>query len=361
MQSRRGLRITERLLVEGLPAEAPGRTLTGLDTEGAVALAARTLWGSGSALTWQHLDAYVARKVQGVLDRNGAKDVKVLLAPDLPGVTVPGEPAPAASEPFDLIALPFPTTGEALIGRELIEEAHAALRMGGRLLAATDNAKGEWLRKVLKEIFGAKIGVRVQEKRAVCFVATRSREKAVVRDHRHTVKLTAFERTLELGTRPGVFGHARIDGGTRALAERLDVREGERVLDLGCGYGPLGLAAALKAREAVLVDSSARAALLAARNAASNGLTNVRALLRADLEDLEGPFDLALANPPYFSNFRIARAFVERAATLLRPGGRLALVAKAAREHAEIVREILGEPKVEITDGGYGVISVVKL
>ncbi|MEZ0230293.1 MAG: class I SAM-dependent methyltransferase [Planctomycetota bacterium] len=367
MQSRRGLRVTERLLVEALPSEGPATLLAGLDTEGAVAIAARSLWGAAPAVSWFHLDAYIARKVEGVLSRNGAKDVKVLLATDLPGVAVPGEPEPAQVPGLDLIALPFPTTGEALLGRELIEESHAALRQGGRLLAATDNAKGDWLRKVLKEIFGGKVGIKLQEKRGVVYVATRTRERAEVRDHRHTVKLDArasgdgAPRTLELGTRPGVFGNARLDAGTRALAERLDVREGERVLDLGCGYGPLGLAAALRAREAVLVDSNARAVLLAGRNAAANGLANVQALLRADLEGLEGPFDLALANPPYFSNFRIARAFVERASQLLRRGGRLALVAKAAEEHAAIVRELIGEPKVELSPGGYGIISVVKL
>ncbi len=368
VQSRRGLRLTERLLIEALPAAAPASLLAGLDTEGAVAIAARALWGHAPAVSWFHLDAYLARKVREVLSRNDAADVGVVLAPDLPGVAVPGEPAPPAAAPLDLVALPFPTTGEALLGRELIEEAHVALRVGGRLLAATDNAKGEWLRKVLKEIFGGKVGIKEQAKRGVCFIATRTREKAEVRGHGHTVKLEvgpaesgAPPRTLELATRPGVFGHARIDGGTRALAERLDAREGERVLDLGCGYGPLGLAAATRAREVVLVDSNARAVLLAARNAAANGLSAARALLRADLEDLEGPFDLALANPPYFSNFRIARAFVEKAAELLRRGGRLALVAKAVAEHAAIVRETIGEPRIELTPGGYGIISVVKL
>jgi 16S rRNA (guanine1207-N2)-methyltransferase len=362
VQSRRGLRTPERLLVEALPREAPGHVLTGLDTEGSVALAARALWGSGPEVVWFHLDAYVARKVEGVLARNEARDVTVANAPDLPGVTVPSEPDPSARAPFELVALPFPSNGEALFGRELIEEAHAALAPGGRLLAATDNARGDWLRKVLKEVFGSKIGPLKKEKTGVCFVATRTREKAVVRDHGHVVRLEVGERTLELETRPGVFGHASLDAGTRALVERLDAREGERVLDLGCGYGPLGLAAALEAREVVLVDSNARATALAARNAARNKLANASVLLRADLEDLAGSFDLAVANPPYFSNFRIARSFVERAAQVLRRGGRLALVAKAANEHAAIVGEVLGvEPRVDLARGGYGIVTAVKL
>ncbi|HZV00888.1 MAG TPA: methyltransferase [Planctomycetota bacterium] len=355
-ESRRGLRVPERLLVESLPEAAPGRTLTGFDTEGAVALAARAIWGPGPEVEWLHLDAYVARKVEAVIARNAAKDVRVLCAPDVPGATAPGE-APVLHPPFDLVALPFPRSGEALLGRELIEEAHAALAIGGRFLAATDNPGGDWLRKVVKEVFG-KVGDQRREKRGVAFVATRTREKAVVRDHRHVVRVAG----LELETRPGVFGHDRIDGGTRALAERLDVREGERVLDLGCGYGPLGLAAARQAREVVLVDSNARAVLLAGRNATRNKISNAHALLRADLEDLgDEPFDLALANPPYFSNYRIARSFVERAHAVLRKGGRLALVAKAAEEHAAIAREVFGGARVDEAPGGYGIITAVKV
>jgi 16S rRNA (guanine1207-N2)-methyltransferase len=363
VQSRRGVRVTERLLVESLSESGPARVLFGLDTEGAVALAGRALWGPEPEISWFTLDAYLGRKVAGVLERNGVRDVRVLVAADLPGVRVPGEPEPTDARPFDLVALPFPSGAEALLGRELIEEAHAALRPGGRFLAATDNPGGEWLRKVVKEIFG-KVGRLEGDKRGAVFIATRTREKAEVRPHGHKVELEAFERKLVLATRPGVFGHAHLDAGTRALAARMDVREGERVLDLGCGYGPLGLAAAIRAREAVLVDSNARAVALAARNAAANGVeTKVRALLRADLEDLGAePFDVALANPPYFSNFRIARSFVERAAQLLRRGGRLALVAKAAREHAEIVSEVLHvKPAVETAPGGYGIVTAVKL
>jgi 16S rRNA (guanine1207-N2)-methyltransferase len=363
VKSRRGLRAPERLLVESLPARSPGLVLSGLDTEGAVALAARTIWESAAGLTTLHLDAYVAAKVKGVLSRNRASDVTVLCAPDLPGVSLPGEPVAPAAPPLDLVALPFPKGGEALFGREILEEAHAALRPGGRLLAATDDPKGTWLKKVVKEIFGKATVVR-KEKRGICVGAARTRPRAEVRDHRHPMKMAVGERELAIESRPGVFGHARLDGGTRALAARLDPKPGDRVLDLGCGYGALGLAAAALAplKEAVLVDSNARAVLLAARNAAANGFTNVRVLLRADLEDLGSePFDLALANPPYFSNFRIAAAFVTRAHALLRMGGRLLLVAKASAEHAAIVREHFGAAAVEEAPGGYGIVRAVKV
>jgi 16S rRNA (guanine1207-N2)-methyltransferase len=362
--SRKGLRPTEALLIESLPEKPPERLLSGLDTEGAVALAARKLWGATPKLASLHLDAYVAAKVKTVLAQNHVGDVAVLCAPDIPGARVPGEPDPQANAAaLDLIALPFPRQGESILARELIEEAHSALAPGTRLLVATDDKKGVKLRRVVKEVFG-KVSLVREDARGVCVAGTRTRETVEVRDHRHTIRATLAGRELVLESRPGVFGHTGLDAGTRALGERLEGEIGlrDRVLDLGCGYGPLGLAAASLARdgEAVLVDSNVRATVLAARNAEKNSLPNVKVLLRADLEDLPGAFDVALANPPYFSNFRIARAFAERAHATLRPGGRLLLVAKAAEPHAALVGQIFGRASVEKARGGYGIVRATR-
>src|SRR5262249_34234305 len=157
-----------------------------------------------------------------------------------------------------------------------------------------------------------------------------------------------------------VFSHARLDDGTRALVDAAPIRDDSVVLDLGCGYGPIGLAAAAAAPRgrAVLVDSNARAIALAERNARRNAIPNALALLRADLDDLgEAEFDLVLANPPYYSDFRIARAFVAAGAARLKKKCELWLVAKAADEHKALLEEAgLVELRVIEADG-YGLVS----
>jgi 16S rRNA (guanine1207-N2)-methyltransferase len=337
-RTKRGLRPTERLLIDALPEKPPGRFLCGLDSEGSPALAARALWGDAPAVVWWHLDAYVAAKAARTLARHHVR-VDERCAADLPGAQVPGEDPPADG-PFDLIALPFPRGGEAQFGREVIEESHAALAPGGRLLAATDDRKGEWVNKVLRDVFGNSTIAHQEKRTGVCLGAKRTKARAEVRDHRHRMKLTLRGRAVELDGRPGVFGYRGLDAGTRVLADGVEVRPGDVALDLGCGVGALGLAVAPECARVVLVDSNARAVALATRNAALARAANVEVLLRADLEELGGPaFDLALANPPYFANFRIARAFVAAAASALRPGGRLWLVAKAGEEHEAIVAE----------------------
>src|SRR5262249_46122591 len=155
-----------------------------------------------------------------------------------------------------------------------------------RLLAATDDARGHWLKKVLKEVLGNSTVALESKGHGLVVAARRTKEKAVVRDHRHPMKVTLRGRAFELESRPAALAHSRLDAGTRAFAERAELGGADVALVLGCGYGARGPAAAASAPRgrAVLVDSNARAAALAARNAERNGIANARALLRAELE-----------------------------------------------------------------------------
>lgn len=356
-ESPRGLRTETRLLVEALPKRGPARALFGMDTEGATALAARGLWLE-TACSWFHLDAYVAAKVRGVLLRNGAEAVEVAALDDPP------------EGPFDVVALPFPKTGEALLMRDLLEAAHDRLAVGGRLVAATDG-KPDALRRTIDKVFGNVTNGPAHGGRGACFYAERRRAKSVQSDHSHVVRAAiahadgSGETSLDLETRPGTFSHGAVDKGTRALAEWLEPRNAAHVLDLGAGCGLLGLYAAMRLPQAhvVLVDSNARAAACARRNAERAGVADrVEVLVRADVEDVPlpagGGFGLCVTNPPYFSQWRIAGQFVRRAHDMLRRGGRFALVVRtgtAAAEHAEIVRSVFGGGAVDIR-GDYAIV-----
>ena len=119
-----------------------------------------------------------------------------------------------------------------------------------------------------------------------------------------------------------------------ALTEIMDIQPGERVLDLGCGCGTIGVFAALRAGpdgSVVFVDSNVRATALAEQNARTIGLTNFKVLARREVEGLqEESFDVILANPPYYAHQTIAQRFIGHAKRLLKPGGRFFLVTKQA-------------------------------
>jgi 16S rRNA (guanine1207-N2)-methyltransferase len=359
-ESPRGLRRDAALLVEALPKRAPGRSLFGMDTEGAVALAAHAIW-PGAAIEWCHLDAYVGAKVTRVLEANHAQSVAVTVDEDPP------------AGPFDLVALPFPAGAEALLMRDVLEAAHDRLRVGGRLVAATDG-KPDALRKAVDKVFGNFVPSAARPRRGACFYAERRREKPQTSDHSHLVHVRIAPQAggppveIEMETRPGTFSHGALDDGTRALAEAIEPGGADSVLDLGAGCGALGISLALRlpAARAVLVDSNARAAGCARRNAARNGVAErVEVLVRADVEAVAAPpggFALCVSNPPYFGNWRIARSFIWRAHELLRPGGRFALVVRsgpAAAEHAAILGGMFGRMKIA-ERAGYGILTAVR-
>jgi len=209
----------------------------------------------------------------------------------------------------------------------------------------------------VKRVFGA-ADRQGGERRGVQLVgATRRQATSVAK-----CRVRGFTRevrglTLSLCGRPGVFGGDGLDRGARALIERMEVAPGARVLDIGAGTGALAFAARqLGAGDVVLVDSDTRAVSVAQRAASAAGLDRTQVLLRAGLDELPGRFDLALANPPYYGNFRIAEAFCDCAHRHLRPGGRFFLVAKRGERHAEIVRARFGNAALAEQDG-YGIVS----
>ena len=134
---------------------------------------------------------------------------------------------------------------------------------------------------------------------------------------------------LRFVTDSGVFSPDRLDAGTRLLlVEAPPLTDGEgRVLDLGCGWGPIACVTALRspAAEVLAVDVNERALGLTASNAAANGVGNVT-VTHADGVDPSRRFDRILCNPP----IRIGKPALHELLGMwldrLAPGGRAHLV-----------------------------------
>lgn len=346
------MRLVDEILVGALPKAAPRFLLTGLDSEAAPALAAIAKYPAARVL-WFHYDLFVA----GLARFQGLDAARAAVEPDLPG-SAPGGLAPDSPDRPDLVALPFPKGGEALLARELLEEAHDALAVGGRLIAATDGDPA-WLKKVAREVFrNAEVTATPIGSVVRC---ERKRPAPALKDHSHVVKLSHAGRDFAFRTRPGVFSYGHVDQGSKALLFGADFTGCRRILDIGCGVGVLGIvgAAVSPGATAVLVDSNVRAVALARENAAKNGVTAEVVALAEPLQAAGGPFDCVLANPPYFANFRIAERFIAAAFDQLAPGGRLWLVAKAAEEHAGRVERAFGNADLRMV-GDYGVVSALR-
>ena len=131
----------------------------------------------------------------------------------------------------------------------------------------------------------------------------------------------------------GVFASRGLDPGTALLIEHLRVADGDSVLDLGCGWGAVGVAAGKSTPRGrvVLTDVNRRAARLARENLERNHLTNGEVRVGAQFAPVgEERFDLVATNPPFHVGRAAILAILAEVPAHLTPRGRLLLVGKGS-------------------------------
>lgn len=139
---------------------------------------------------------------------------------------------------------------------------------------------------------------------------------------------------LRMETDRGVFGRSGLDPGTSLLIEVMLLRPTDRVLDLGCGWGAIGLAAARAAPkgQVVLTDVNRRAVALSRQNLLRNEVRNAEVRAGAGFLPVAGErFDLIASNPPYHAGRATILDLLSAVPEHLTPDGRLLLVGKGSQ------------------------------
>ncbi len=175
--------------------------------------------------------------------------------------------------------------------------------------------------------------------------------------------ITLRGQTFTLTLRPGVFAGGGLDPATALLAEVIEVGQGQRVLDLGCGAGILGMLAARLApsSQITLVDASAAALAAAQENCQRNGLERVQVLASDGVAAVrEQRFDLVLCNPPFHQGHTQTNAtalrFIREAHEVLAARGRLYLVANRFLRYEPAMQEAFGAVTTLREDARYKVL-----
>ena len=164
---------------------------------------------------------------------------------------------------------------------------------------------------------------------------------------------------LRFTTDAGVFSRDGLDTGTELLLNALPQLHG-RMLDLGCGWGAVGVALGAKAPELdiVMTDINARAVDLARRNLAANGVK--AAVVQGDgFERVEGAFDAIITNPPIRAGKAVIYGLFDQARDRLNPGGALYIVIRkqqGAPSALKYLREQYKTAEVVDRGGGFWVI-----
>lgn len=170
---------------------------------------------------------------------------------------------------------------------------------------------------------------------------------------------------VEFIVEPGVFSHKRVDIGTKLLLEKAEIPRKGTILDLGCGYGVIGIVIAKlnPQLKIYMVDINRRAVELAKLNAKLNNVEKQVIILQGDLyEPVKNmKFNLIITNPPFTAGFRIVEKIIVEAKQHLETYGTIQLVAKRAHKKIiELLEKTYGNVKVLASKSGYKVLKSIK-
>jgi 16S rRNA (guanine1207-N2)-methyltransferase len=134
------------------------------------------------------------------------------------------------------------------------------------------------------------------------------------------IRTTLRGNSFEFLTASSVFSKKRIDLGTKLLIEAMVLPETGAVLDVGCGYGAVGIAAAASnpRLRVVMTDVNMRAARLARQNVEKNRVHNAEVRRGYLYEPVEGlAFNCVLSNPPVSAGMETVKAIITEAPKIM--------------------------------------------
>ncbi|GLQ57170.1 class I SAM-dependent methyltransferase [Devosia nitrariae] len=177
------------------------------------------------------------------------------------------------------------------------------------------------------------------------------------------LELTIQGLNLRLQTEPGLFSPRGADAGTLAMLSLIEFSPDDKVLDLGCGYGLVGIVAAkhVSPAQVHLLDNDPRAVETARANAVRNGVPDVTLELSDGFKSTrEMDFTKIISNPPYHVDFSVPRHFIEKGFNRLRIGGSMWMVTRRLDWYRNKLIAIFGGCRVHEVDG-YFVFEATKL
>lgn len=167
-------------------------------------------------------------------------------------------------------------------------------------------------------------------------------------------------RKISLLTDNGVFSKSKLDEGSKLLIETLlPLHLAGKILDLGCGYGPIGLSIGLFTENAsiTLADVNPRAVALCKKNADNLNLSSRVTCLQSDIySSIEGQFDAIVLNPPIRAGKKVTYTMYKEAKEHLVSGGQFYFVirkAQGASSASQYVKEVFGNITLLARKKGY--------
>jgi len=170
--------------------------------------------------------------------------------------------------------------------------------------------------------------------------------------------------TIEIITDSGVFSKNKVDFGSDLLIKSVPPFKG-KALDIGCGYGVLGISLAILNPHSfiTMIDINKRAVDLAVKNINLNNIKNACAFFSDGFSNVTEKFDLIVTNPPIRAGKKVIYPIYENSINFLNPGGSIYMVVQkkqGAPSTVEKLNSIYGNCEVVNRSKGYWIIKSIK-
>lgn len=166
--------------------------------------------------------------------------------------------------------------------------------------------------------------------------------------------------SLVFKTDNGVFSKGELDYGTYLLIKNTIDKVSGNVLDLGCGYGPIGLSLASVSDHVTMIDVNKRAVHLTNRNIKDNNITNCEVLENDGLDGISSKFNFIVTNPPIRVGKEKLYSLMEECMNHLEDSGEMFLVIRKEQGANSFIKDMSLKYSVKVIDKskGFYIISL---
>jgi 16S rRNA (guanine1207-N2)-methyltransferase len=176
------------------------------------------------------------------------------------------------------------------------------------------------------------------------------------------IRAKIFDKNFEFITASSVFSKHRIDTGTQLLIKSMILPEKGTILDIGCGYGAVGITAAKvnSKLQVYMTDVNTRAISLTKKNIEKNSVVNAKAYCGHLYEPVKNlKFDCILSNPPISAGMETVKTIITEAPKVMHDGAAFEMVIRSkigAKIFPELFTNTFGNCTVIARESGFRVL-----